>query len=158
MPRKHILALVALVPFAVLFSFGSLVGRADSMDDVSIGKANSWIMLGPSWAVIAFIIAGAVMHNHPRRKAIALWTAVVVWVVIALTANWWEDRKLEMRRNHPWRSNIRNEPNTEHPPASAPHFFSGVTAPRPFSAAPSPNQSVTLNFFATGWNRPFCSA
>ena len=100
MPKRHSIALMVLIPCALLWSWAALVGRADSFEDVSRGKATDWIILGPLWAGIAYIAASAAFRTHPRRLPIAVGVAFGVWVVVALAANSWEDKKVEIRMRH----------------------------------------------------------
>jgi len=100
MPRKHILTIAVLIPWAFFWSLAALVGRADSSEDLITGKIVDWIILGPSWDGVVYIAMSAVIRTHPRRLQIAIGSGIVVWVAVALTANSWEDQKMEMRMYH----------------------------------------------------------
>jgi sulfite exporter TauE/SafE len=97
MSKRHATILMVLVPCALFWSFAALVGRADSPEQVNTGKVVDWIILGPLWAGITYIVASAVMRTHPKRLSTALVAAHIVWVAVALAANWWEDEKMEIR-------------------------------------------------------------
>jgi hypothetical protein len=81
----------------LLFSFSALFGRADSPEQAITGKVVDWIVLGPLWAGITYIGASAILNAHRKRFITAIGAAVVVWVTVALTANWWEEKKMAMR-------------------------------------------------------------
>src|SRR3569623_1093672 len=100
MPRRHHITLMVLLPCALLWSLAALMGRADSFVEVRRGKVTDWIILGPLWAGIAFIATCAALRAHQKRFPVALAVAFGVWICAALTANWWEDRKVEIRTQH----------------------------------------------------------
>jgi hypothetical protein len=100
MPKRIYLLLIVLIPAALFFSFAALIGRADSLEEVSSGKTFDWIILGPLWAAVVFLAVTAIAHNHPKSLHFGLSAALVVWIAVALTANWWEDKKVQIRMEH----------------------------------------------------------
>lgn len=100
MRKRHVIALIVLVPCALFWSLAAYYGRADTLDEVNSGKFTDWITLGPLWAGITYTVTSAALRAYHWKRPIAVGAALVIWVTVALTANWWEDKKVEMRMQH----------------------------------------------------------
>jgi hypothetical protein len=97
MQTKYLYVLVFSIPLAALLSFVALIGRADSPEDVSTGKFFDWVLLGPLWAVSAYITVRYVARNHRWGNIFALLIGIATWIAVAWGANWWEDWKVQLR-------------------------------------------------------------
>jgi len=79
-------------------SFAALVGRADSAEEVTIGKTVDWIIFGPLWASVIFLCLNASAFGRRKGHGFAFKIALATWIAVALVSNWWEDEKVRMRQ------------------------------------------------------------
>jgi hypothetical protein len=100
MSKKRILILLVLIPITLFWSFAAFIGRADSLEEVNTGKFMDWITLGPLWACLVYIVLGSLLSSHKNGRGIVFGAVICTWIAVALTSNWWEDKKIQMRMEH----------------------------------------------------------
>jgi hypothetical protein len=73
------------------------MGRDDSPEELSTGNFLNWIVLGPLWGMIAYLILDLGLRRRSKGRVIAFSMAILVWIVVAFTSNWWEAFTFNMR-------------------------------------------------------------
>ncbi len=86
-----------LTALALLLGFLSLIGRADSMDDLSRGKIFGVIILGPVGGGAVFMHMYSRFADRRNGKVIAVAAGLIVWALSALVATAWEQKKVDIR-------------------------------------------------------------